>query len=317
MTTRVTYFADVVLPLAVPNLYTYRIPMELNDQVIPGQRVVVQFGRNKRYSGLVRTVHETAPKEYQAKYIESLLDERPIITPQQFKFWEWISRYYMCYPGEVMLAALPGALKLASETRIVLNRLEDFDPNNLTDKEYLIYEALRAQEVLSLHDVADILDQKTVYPLIKKLIEKRAVVLEEEIKEQYRPKVAAFVRLTEEANDEDTLKQFFDQLERAPKQLELLMTFIQLNQRYTDAPQEVKKVKLQKASGTTSSVVNELVKKGVFEMYEKEIGRLNAIGGEELSDIGFSEDQQEALEKLNNIYETKEVALLHGGNRIG
>lgn len=312
MSHRQTYFADVILPLAVPNLYTYRVPMELNDVLQRGMRVVVQFGRSKRYSGLVRNIHEKAPTHYQAKYIETLLDERPIVTAKQIEFWEWVGQYYMCYPGEVMIAALPSALKLASETRILLNQQQEIETHRLSDKEYLIYEALRAQEILSVQDVAEILDQKTVYPLIKKLIEKRVVILEEEIKEQYKPKMASYVRLTQQAEDEDNLRQFFNELEKAPKQLEVLMAFVQLSRRYSGSPMEVKKVKLQKVAGATASTVNQLVIKGIVEVYEKEIGRLNDAGEATKGSIKFSNFQQNALTEINGHFKNKEVALLHG-----
>ena len=80
MTNRVTIFADVILPLAVPNLYTYRIPFELNDSVEVGKRVIVQFGKKKLYSGLIHSLHENPPKVYEAKYIESVMDENPIVN---------------------------------------------------------------------------------------------------------------------------------------------------------------------------------------------------------------------------------------------
>ena len=97
MTTRITLFADVILPLPIPNLFTYRVPLELNDSVEVGKRVIVQFGKKKRYSGIVKNIHETPPKAYQAKYLEDVLDENPIVFPEQFKFWEWISSYYMSW----------------------------------------------------------------------------------------------------------------------------------------------------------------------------------------------------------------------------
>ena len=136
---RTTYFVDVIIPLSVPNLYTYRVPYELNGAVAVGKRVVVQFGKGRLYSALIRTIHEKPPKLYEAKYIDSILDEQPIVNTKQFELWDWISCYYMCTIGEVMVAALPGGLRLASESKIVLN--PKFNPAtpecNLSDKEYL------------------------------------------------------------------------------------------------------------------------------------------------------------------------------------
>ena len=168
---RVTLFVDVILPLSVPNLYTYRVPYDWNDSIAVGQRVVVQFGKGKLYSALVRRVHEVPPKQYAAKYIESILDEFPVVNEKQFALWEWMSGYYMCTIGDVMIAALPGGLRLSSETKLILHQdyKEKLPATDLSDKEFLILDALELRDVLSLNDVSAIVEQKTVYPLIKSI----------------------------------------------------------------------------------------------------------------------------------------------------
>ena len=114
-------FADVILPLAVPNTYTYAIPEELDKQVKPGMRVEVAFGKKRLYAAIVRTLHNNTPKGYTPKYISSILDQTPIVNEKQFSHWEWIADYYMCTIGEVMQAALPAGFKLSSETTIIIN----------------------------------------------------------------------------------------------------------------------------------------------------------------------------------------------------
>ena len=121
MIERITLFADVLLPLPLAGKFTYRIPYDLNNVVKIGQRVVVQFGRKKIYTALVRGIHQTLPTGYDVKYILSVLDDASVVSEVQFKFWEWLASYYMCTLGEVMNAALPSAMKLASETNIFLN----------------------------------------------------------------------------------------------------------------------------------------------------------------------------------------------------
>ena len=309
---RTTKFVDVILPVAVPNLYTYRVPTELNNEVIPGQRVVVEFGRRKRYSALIRKVHAKAPELYQAKYIDAILDSGAIVTEQQFEFWEWLASYYMCTIGEVMLSALPSALKLASETKIVPNPEFDRNYDLLTDKEFLIADAVEVRNVLSLLDIADILDQKTVYPVVKSLLDKKVVLLEEQLRERYKPRIENYVRLSERYCEEEQLKEAFDSLGKAPKQLELLMRYIEQSKRYSDSPQEVNKVKLQKQADATSAQVAQLVKKGVFEVYEKEIGRIQEFD-ETISPLNLlNEEQTEALQKINIALSDKRVCLLHG-----
>jgi len=145
---RITYFVDVMLPLALPDLFTYRVPFERNEDIDIGKRVVVQFGKKKIYSALIRKIHTKAPEHYAVKYILDVIDDQAVVNDVQLKFWDWMADYYMSTRGEVMNAALPGAMKLASETRIILN--PDFDGNTdaLNDREFLIFEALQNNEVL-------------------------------------------------------------------------------------------------------------------------------------------------------------------------
>jgi len=312
-----TLFVDVILPLPVPNLYTYRVQRELEDAIQQGVRVIVQFGKSKMYTALVRNVHNTAPKAYMAKYIDAVLDEYPIVNEKQFKLWEWISDYYMCCVGEVMNAALPGSLKLASETRILL--YEEFDRNydELSDKELLIVEALEVQNILSLKDVSEILEIKTVQPIIKSLIEKRAVVVEEEIKRRYKPKMVDFVKLNAEIDTEENLKDLFNQLSRAPKQLETLMSYIHFRNQGEIDEVGVKRQLLQEKAGVTSAVVNQLVKKEVFEIYKKQEGRLVGSGNSIIEPKAFSEDQQKAYNEVHERFQEKDVVLLHGVTSSG
>jgi primosomal protein N' (replication factor Y) len=112
------------------------------EDVAVGKRVIVQFGKTRVYSALVHSIHNQPPAEYEAKYINSVLDESPLISQEQLNFWQWMAEYYMCSLGDVMNAALPAPFKLASESTIILN--PEFDKNSieLDDREYLIIEAL-------------------------------------------------------------------------------------------------------------------------------------------------------------------------------
>ena len=135
-------FADILLPLAIQNNYTFGIPVDLQDQIKVGCRVEVQFGKRKIYSGIVKCIHSNKPDLYAVKPIRSLLDTEPIVTPAQLQLWEWMASYYMCTEGEVMNAALPAHLKLESETYLVLNEDAEADKHTLTDDEFLVMEAL-------------------------------------------------------------------------------------------------------------------------------------------------------------------------------
>lgn len=308
------FFVDVILPLSVPNLFTYRVPFELNDNLQIGQRVVVPFGRGgKLYSALIKHIHETPPAEYTAKYIEALLDGRPIVNQYQLKHWDWIKDYYIANPGDIFNAALPGALKLASETKVVLNT--DFEGNpieELSDKEYLIYEALGVRNILNLQEIAEILELKNVHKFVKTLIEKKVILVEEELKRKFKPKIIQYVRLTEFADNENNLPSIFDDLSKAKKQLEVLMNFIKLSNRYQDKTKEVKKIDLQKSANVSAAIINQLVKKNIFETYDIAVNRIADSKYEIIGEKTLNPNQTKALNEIKEQFENKNAVLLHG-----
>jgi len=313
-----TIFIDVILPLSLPNLFTYRLPEELNNDIQIGQRAVVPFGRGgKLYSALVKNIHHSPPTEYEAKYVDSLLDDKPIVNQKQLKHWDWIADYNIANPGDVFNAALPGALKLASETKILINAEFDGDAvTELTDREYQIYEALEIREILNLQEISEILNIKNVHKVVKALIEKKAIIVEEDLKRKYKVKLIAFVRLTEHADNEKNLEQIFNEISRSKKQLETLMSFIQLSKRYGE-PKEVKKLDLQKSTNVSASIINELVKKNIFEIYEIAVDRIGSYNKKLIGDKTLNEHQVKALAEVKAQFETKDVLLLHGVTSSG
>jgi primosomal protein N' (replication factor Y) len=311
---RITRFAELIFPLPIDGPFIYRIPFELNEEAEVGKRVVVQFGKKKVYAALIRTVHENPPKNFIPKYVLAVLDEKPIVNEKQFLFWEWIADYYMSTLGEVMNAALPSALKLSSESKLVLHPEFAGDYSNLNDKEYLIVEALELQNSLSLSDVENIVEQKKIYPLIKTLIEKRVVLMEEELNEKYSPKFETYVVLHADFQKEEALKALFDQLEkRAYKQVEVLMAYLSIGFSGGKNFLEVKKSLLFKQVENAAAAFAALEKKGIFQSLIKKESRLmdvNAI--KDISSILFSQDQRLAYEQIKESLIEKECCLLHG-----
>ncbi|MEK0420528.1 MAG: primosomal protein, partial [Bacteroidota bacterium] len=202
MSERITLFAEVLLPLPVPKAYTYRVPHEWNELLQVGQRVVVQFGARKVYSGIILRFTEDPLSLYNASYLLEIMDEEPIVQPLQLQFWQWISSYYMCHPGEVMAAALPAGFRLQSESLLVLH--PEFDPENLPDldeKESLIFNALLQKKELKTDAVAEMLGQKSGMRQIKSLYLKGIAVLKEEISERYKPKWEDIISLSPQWKD--------------------------------------------------------------------------------------------------------------------
>lgn len=311
---RITLFAELIFPLPIEGTFTYRIPFEMNEEVQVGMRVIVQFGKKKVYTALVRSIHKDLPLKYIPKYILSVLDEKPIVNEKQFKFWEWMADYYMSTLGEVMNAALPGALKLASESKVVLHPEFDGDYKKLNEKEYLIVEALEIQKVLSLSDVEAISEHKKIFPLIKTLIEKKVILLEEELKEKYIPKIETYVQLSPAYQNDEALKPLFDQLEkRAYKQLEILMAYMNLAAQNQEQFPEIKKSILVNLVENGAAAYAALEKKEVFESILRKESRLQTKEAyDQVSSIQFSDAQRGALTEIESVLGDNKPCLLHG-----
>jgi primosomal protein N' (replication factor Y) len=310
-----TFFADILLPVPIKGTFTYRVPFELNDFIKEGVRVVVQFGRKKIYTGIVVKLHEQAPNYHDIKYVLSVLDENTVVNNIQLNFWKWISDYYMCSQGEVMHAAVPSAFKLASESKVVLHPDYDGNEDNLTDKEFLILEALEMQKVLTLTEVSKIVDQLKVVPLIKTMIEKRVVLMEEELKDRYKPKTTTWIKLNDEYLNDEKLAEVFKALEkRAFKQLELLMNFIRLADLYNpDSNKEVERSVLLSSMEGGDSSLRSLIKKEILQAHDKTVSRLKDYDQlDKVENIKYSEAQEEAWVSINKEFESKSNVLLHG-----
>ena len=313
-TDRETLFVEVILPLAIAKNYTYRVPFQLNDTVAIGKRVVVQFGKSKLYTAIIASIGAQAPEKYEAKYLLEVLDDRPVVTPKQLQFWHWLSEYYMCNIGEVMNAALPSALKLASETKVVLNKDYEIDKTSLHDKEFLIVEALEIQPELTVGDITKLLGQKTVMPILKIMFEKNIINISEEVSERYKPRKRVFIKLNPVYNDPENLKELFPILEkRAPKQADALLAYIKLARHQ----KTISKTELVEESGAGDGSIKALIEKEIFISEEKNVSRLYADEDEFSSDFVLSESQDAALQSIKDQFTGKDSVLLHGVTSSG
>jgi primosomal protein N' (replication factor Y) len=313
-TDRVTLFAEVILPLGISKNYTYRVPYELNNAVAVGKRVVVQFGKSKMYTAIINDITEVAPERYQAKYLMEVLDDRPVVTEQQLEFWKWLADYYLCNTGEVMAAALPAALKLASETRIMLNPDGEIDRSVLHDKEFLIVDALDIQPILTVSDIVKLLGQKIVMPVLKSMFDKNIIHISEEVSERYKPRKRSYIKLHSLYQDQDMLRELFVQLERrAPKQADAVLAYIKLARE----KKIVSKNDLIEASGASTSIIKALTDKEILIIEEKNVSRLYYEDNTEFATFELSGIQQDVLDDIQDQFKQKEVILLHGVTSSG
>ncbi|HMG14949.1 MAG TPA: primosomal protein N', partial [Saprospiraceae bacterium] len=302
-------FVNVLLPLAVPKPFTYLVPDEYKELISFGIRVEVQMGKNKLYAGIVVEVHGNKPAGYKVKSIVSIIDRSAIITLKQWELWKWMAEYYCCHPGEIMNAALPAHLKLSSETQFILNPIYIDKLPELTDKEYLVAEALQLRNAININDVRLILDLKNVFPVVNSLIKKGIIFSEEEIKEKYKILKAQFVRLKEPyRSDYETLRYAFDEIQSSEKQTQLLLAYVQI----TRTGQWVKLIELIQTADVSRQVILSLSKKNIFEIAERDISRIDSNKEfDQINDI-LNEEQQGALDQIQEHFITKNVVLLHG-----
>ena len=306
-------FAEIIIPLALPKNYTWSVPEHLKDQLHVGCRVEVNLGKNKKYAGIVKRIHNENPEFFEAKDVLNVLDVEPVVFEEQLKLWEWIASYYMCSEGEVMAAALPAHFKLSSETILIFNEEYGDDFSALDHDEYLVAEALLLKKELKLGEVQQVLDSSHVYPVINRLIQKRVCFVWEALKQTYSPKKEIFVLLDPQYNNEDKLSDLLNNWTRAPKQMELLLSYLHLIR--TEG--EVIKTNLLKKSNASDAQLKGLVDKGILRLEKRVIDRLQYLPKDVKIDFELTALQREVLEKIQESFTEKQVCLLHGVTSSG
>jgi primosomal protein N' (replication factor Y) (superfamily II helicase) len=313
--TEETLFAELLLPIPVPKLFTYRVPRILKEKILKGQRAIVQFGDRKILTGLISNIHNRPPADYEAKYILEILDDYPVVSELQFKLFHWIADYYVCSLGEVMNAALPSGLKLSSESMVQLHPSFNLDESTVefSDKELILLKHL-LHESLDYSAIAKLLGVKNLYSILKSLVRKEAIILFEEIKEKYKPKTEKKIRLTEEYSKPESLEALFETLASKPKQEALLLKYLQ------EVPvlghQEVNKSGINKknllADGLSESSLATLIKNKIFEEFEVIVSRFGDDKIQETAAINLSEDQLRVQREILNGFQTHSIILLRG-----
>jgi primosomal protein N' (replication factor Y) (superfamily II helicase) len=305
-------FADVLIPLALPKNFTWSIPEQFEATVQPGVRVEVVL-KNKKYAGIVKQLHGKSPEAFAPKEILNVLDDSPIVFPQQLALWEWMANYYLCSEGEVMQAALPTHFKLSSETILLYNEEAGDDFSSLEDEEYLVAEALLMKKELKLLEVQQILDASHVYPVIKRLIEKKVCFVWEELKSTYKEKKENFVLLNAQYNNEDQLSDLLNNWTKAPKQMELLLAFLHLQKTEGEVTQNA----LLKKSGATLAQLKGLADKNILVLEKRSVDRIRQLPKDIAIDFKLNNEQEKALAEIKEKWLQRNVCLLHGVTSSG
>ena len=313
------YFVEVILPLSLAKTFTYRISETEFHYIKKGMRVAVPFGKSKMYTALVIATHQNQPTLYEAKEIHQILDEKPIVTEIQIAHWQWISTYYMCAIGDVYRGAMPSALLLESETVITHKQNVFVDESQLSDDEFLVYQALQQQSSLKVQDIISILNKKNIVPVLQKLMDKNILVLEEEIQESYKPKLVRYVRLHSKYESNTGLSELIETLKNANKQREIVMSYFQLSasEKTRGEAKPITVKKLIEVANSSSAVVKALIEKEIFEEYFIQEDRVNFAGKAQENALLLSQAQQTAFDGIKDSFTQKEVCLLHGVTSSG
>lgn len=311
-------FADVILPVPLDLRFTYRVPVAFQMRIKTGIRVIVQFGARKFFSALVYRIHNQMPEgNFEIKDIEAILDEEPIVGEKQLQVWEWMAMYYCCTLGEVYKAALPSGLKLESQTKVSLNPEATLE-GEFGDKENAVIMLLESRKNASVQELNRFLGQQSSFAVLKLLLEKNAVIIEEQLRESYRPKTESFVRLNPEYNNELKLKELLDTLARkAKKQEQLLQVFLSETLRGDQFLTEIRKKDLLKLADVSDAALKGLEDKQVLEVFRNETGRLEQLENSDLSIKALSEAQQQAHDEILMQFKEHQTVLLNGVTSSG
>ncbi len=295
---------EVILPLAIGGTYTYSVPVEFLKTLKEGVRVEVPL-RNKHYAGIVHKITDVKPQVPVKPFI-SQIDDEAIVTKQQRQLWHWIADYYCCTIGEVMIVALPSALKLTSETKIMLNPYKQVASNPAKQREFLLVESLNHQEEMTIAALRKLLQKKNVYSFLRDQINKQNVFVKEELIGKYKPKYEDFIQLKEEWFDRSD--EAFELVSRSTKQTDTLTRIVELHEEFIWIP----KSKLYKSSLADSSVVAALAKKNLINVERHQVDRIKVKEEPEAVNQQLSEAQQRAADKIDEEYQQRNVVLLHG-----
>lgn len=311
-------YAEIILPLAAPGMYTFSIPKQLQGDAEIGKRVAVQFGRgNKLYTGLIASISTDNPL-YDTKEVLEIMDEEPLISKQTLDFWKWISNYYLCAIGEVMEAALPGILNLAGTSGFRINPDWDYDLGSLSKKEHFVFNRIEQKGITTVSDIASFMSGENPIPVLRKMIEKSVIIDKQEIHEKFRPKKIPYISMHPEV-DPGNFDELINSLHRAPAQLKALMTLIEYSG-WGDEGKEVIPIRrsILTSTGVSDAALRALMDKKVVLQEQLVESRISGDESGALEGIvELSEEQQECLSSIRENFREKDVVLLHGVTSSG
>lgn len=278
-------------------------------------RVLVSFRGKKIYTGIVFELHSEEPETFVPKEIINILDDFPILPPEQLLFWKWLSEYYLSNLGEIYRFSFPGSLKLESETYLKLKPNIQVDFENLDVNEMYLIQALEVRQLVNLSEIEAFIPKKEIVKTIKSLIDLQYIEVDEKISEKYKAKEVAYIKLNEEVLKNSQLAEILLSLKRSPKQQELFLTLLE---QHTENPDRLlKKSTLLEDGNFAHAQLKSLVEKDLVHEYYLQKDRLQSYEGttEELEKL--SPLQQQAKTEIDEAFNEGKNVLLHGVTSSG
>ena len=302
-------FAQIIVPAPVGGTFTYEIPISMVERARVGQSVIVQFGGKKLYTGIIASLTPTPPQGFNIKSVIEIVDERPTVTENQLKFWQWASDYYMSPIGDIYKAAVPVGLRPDGQSKIL--PVMEMEPHiaQLSNNECAVFSALLKAEEASVEELAKITGQKNTLIVVKRLADKGFALITEEVKGTLKPRRQMVLKLTDRIADFDMLNRTIGIL--SPKQGAVLRWMGDfLGNEAFSGKSVLMKIVIEKVPATPT-VIKSLIGKGFLA--EDEEDSLPSADGVETHDKNIlNQYQQEALDSILKQFETNSTVLLHG-----
>lgn len=314
---RKTYFADVIVPVPIPGTFTYRVPNIYSEKINIGCRVIVEFGKRKIYTGIIAKIHQNPPQHYKVKYLLDLLEEKPIVNKKQITLFYWIAEYYMSTVGQVFNVALPGGLKMTSESFVQIHpNIGDYQQEfQYSEPENLLLESLANNGKLNYDEISDLLKTKYIHTVLKSLIQKESIILFNQVRDKYKPRKVRKIRLSSQYfGNKQALENLFEKLKKNVKQQEVLLRYLSkvpINSNSQINQSGILKLEFLSKDISPSSL-NTLVKNNIFEEFKEQVSRFDTTTVFTKRVVTLSENQQEARQSIKDKFKEKNVVLLHG-----
>ncbi|MDY3537682.1 primosomal protein N' [Riemerella anatipestifer] len=308
-------YAQVILPLNLKGTFTYKVPIDLQDKIALGMRVLVPFRGKKIYTGIISDLHQNPPEEFSPKEIYSILDDTPILPLPQLEFWQWLSSYYLCNLGEIYRLAFPSSLKLESETYLKLKPNANIDYELLDANEILLIQALEVQQLVNLSEMEAFIPKKNLIKTINALIDMHYIEIDEKVAEKYKVKEVAYVKIKEELLDNQSLAEAISNLNRAEKQKELFLLILSKQTASPEIP--IKKSILFEEGNFAHAQMKALIDKGLVDEYYLQQDRLEAYSGDIENIEPLTETQDNTLKAIEEAFAQNQKVLLHGVTSSG